>query len=281
MTDTTTVDTTTTTTAPPPWYDGVDAETTGFWKNKGLDLADPKKFATGLTTMYKEAEKYVGVPPNLLVRLPADPIKDADMMTQVWNRLGKPDAADKYDFPALKDKDGKVTDAALDAALRNGLFKANAPAGMASEVAAAVAKHLADQETERVAANTAALKQEQETLAKNWGANAPVNKSVAQSAARALGMTPEEVNALEKTIGYARTMETLRNIGSKIGEDKFVNSDSGKNQGVMSKDQAIAKAAELKSDETWRTRYLAGGKAEFRQMQDLLNIISEGREIRL
>ena len=103
---------------------------------------------------------------------------------------------------------------------------------------------------------------------------------VAQNAAKALGIAPEEVNALEKIKGYAATMEMLRNIGSKIGEDKFIVSPQGSG-GTMSKDQAQARIAELMSDKAWTTRYTGGDKTAFREYQDLLKITTEGRESRL
>jgi len=211
------------------------------------------------------------------MRLPTDPIKEPDAMKQIWQRLGAPQEAKDYDFPTLKDKDGKVTNTKLDSDLRETLFKAYVPKQMGSEIASAVTKHLADIATAEAAEAAASIQTERETLAKNWGANAPANKVVAQNAAAALGMKPEEVDALENVVGYARTMEMLRSIGEKIGEDKFIRSP-GSGGGALSIDQAQAKLSELKSDKAWVSRYLGGDVAAQREMQNLLKIITPERE---
>lgn len=268
---TTTAGTTTTTTTATPWYQGkVDGEIVGHWQNKGYDITDPVKVATELTKAHREAEKLIGAPAAQLLRLPVDPIKEPDAMKQVWQRLGTPQEAKEYDFPALKDKDGKVTDAALDSILRENLFKANAPKQMGADIAAALAKHIRDTDTAAEAEIAATLQTERDTLAKNWGTQFAANKVVAQNAAAALGMKPEEVDALENVVGYARTMEMLRQIGTKIGEDKFIR--AGDNAGAMSADQANAKIAELKSDQAWVKRYLAGEKSAINEMTNLLKV---------
>lgn len=258
-----------------PWHQGIaDAETVGHWQNKGWDVTDPKKIAVEASKAYREAEKLIGVPTAQVLRLPVDPAKDPDGMKAVWQRLGAPSDAKEYDLPAFKDKDGKVVNAALDDAIRGALFRMNVPKQMAGELASAIAKHNIDVETAKASETAAALKTEQEALAKNWGANAPANKVIAQNAAAALGMTPAEVDALEKTIGYARTMETLRNIGTKIGEDKFIR-PPGPNggTGIATREQAQARITELKSDKAWNTRYLDGDKAALREMTDLTKLV--------
>jgi hypothetical protein len=263
--------TTTTTQAATPWYQGkVDGETVGHWQNKGWKIDDAATIAIEATKAHREAERLIGAPPSQLIRLPQDPIKDADQMKQVWQRLGAPQDAKDYDFPVLKDKDGKVTNTALDSELRTSLFKVNAPKPVGEAVAAAVAKYLNDTATAAAAEKAATLATERETLAKNWGNNAPANKVVAQAAAKALGMQPAEIDALEATIGYARTMEMLRQVGARIGEDKFIASGDG--PGVMSSDAAKAKIAELKTDKAWVTRYTGGDKAAFTEMQNLLKV---------
>ena len=130
----------------------------------------------------------------------------------------------------------------------------------------------ADVQAAKDAEHVANLKTEQETLAKNWGIHAPANKVIAQNAALALGMTKEDVDALETVVGYARTMELLRNIGTKIGEAKFIRPDGPGGQNIVSREQATARIKELQSDAVWRKAYLDGDKAKLREMTDLTKI---------
>ncbi len=96
---------------------------------------------------------------------------------------------------------------------------------------------------------------------------------VAQAAVRALGVDPTAVAALEKAVGYAKVMDLFRNIGSKIGEDRFVSGGGSNTGNVMTKEQAIAEKAALKRDEAWVSRYLKGGVEEKRQLNALDRII--------
>ena len=258
-----------------PWFTGkVDSETIGYWQNKGLDVNDPVTVANGITKFYREAESKLGVPASQLLLLPVDPLKDSDGMKAIWQRLGAPLDAKDYDFPALKGADGKVTNTALESALRTAAGEAMLPKDAAAKVAASVSKYLADTKTASEAEHAANLVKERDALAKNWGANAQINLAVAKNAATALGITPEEVSALESVIGYSRVMETLRNIGSKIGEDKFIRAPGQDGTKVASVDQAKARLAELGKDEAFRSRYMAGDSAAKREMGDLMVLIS-------
>jgi len=255
-----------------PWHTGVDAETLGLWQNKGYDLTSPMKVASELTKAYRAAETKLGAPADELVRFPKNPAADTDGMKPIWERLGAPKEAKEYDFPALKDAEGKSVDVDLDTALRNAAFELNMPKGMATKIAEVLMKHQTNLQSAEDAEHVANLKTEQETLAKNWGIHAPANKVIAQNAALALGMTKEDVDALETVVGYARTMELLRNIGTKIGEAKFIRPDGPGGQNIVSREQATARIKELQSDAVWRKAYLDGDKAKLREMTDLTKI---------
>ena len=67
------------------------------------------------------------------------------------------------------------------------------------------------------AIETEKLALEKAELAKSWGSNYAANKIVAENAARALGIDPAAVAALEQQVGYGKVMEMFRTIGAKIG----------------------------------------------------------------
>lgn len=256
-----------------PWFQGkVEADVIQHWQNKGYDVNDPAKVATELTKAYQSAEKLIGLPADRVLRLPADPTKEPDAMKNIYQRLGMPLDPKDYDFPALKGQDGKYTDEGFADAMRAASASAFLPKDAAAKVAEAVVKYVNGVEEAEAGERAANLKTERETLVKNWGANHAQNLVIAKNAAVALKVKPETIQALESVAGYAAVMEMFREIGTKIGEAKFITSD-GPNSGVMTVADAQQKLAELKSDPAWVARYTNGGKAEFKQMQDLLKVI--------
>ena len=136
-----------------------------------------------------------------------------------------------------------------------------------------IAKFNAGQAAAQAVETEAALIAAKERLAANWGANAEANLFVAKQAAAKLGVTPEAVAALEKVVGYDQVMSLFHNIGTKIGEDKFVQNPNPAIPGVMSREQAVAQRAELMNDSTFTKRYLDGEAAAFRQMTALNTLI--------
>lgn len=258
------------TTPTTPWYTGVEGftpEIIGHLQSKGWDKLPAPQAALELTKSWKEAEKFVGVPANQLIRLPQDAKDEAGWKT-VWSRLGAPADAKDYDFGTAK------LDDATKEALRTAAGAVHLPKDSVTAIAAGLAKHLESAENAKQADYAAKVEGERTALAKDWGANHAANMITAKAAAGALGVTPEDVAALEKHIGYARVMKMFQNIGSKIGEDKFVTNDNGGARGIMTKEQATAKMSDLKKDDAWVKRYMSGGNAEDREMKALIAIIT-------
>jgi hypothetical protein len=84
-----------------PWHDGVEADTVGFWQNKGYKVDDPKALATDLTKQYRELERHIGAPPDQILRLPKADAKPEDIKA-FWSKLGAPADAKEYDFSGIK-----------------------------------------------------------------------------------------------------------------------------------------------------------------------------------
>ncbi len=268
--------TTTTTTPPAPWYtgvEGVDAELTGHFQNRGWDKLAPPAVAVAAAKAHREAEKLIGVPATRLLRLPED-MANADGMKEVWSRLGKPADAKDYDLTTVKRGNAPLDEKTQDF-LRSVAFSTNLSKDGALRLAQEFAKFNDGLDSSSAADRAAALATEKAELKKNWGANEAANNLVAAGAAKALGVSPEHLAALENVIGYAKVMEMFRTIGTKIGEDKFVTAPGGGSPGVMTRDGAVAKKAELMRDTAWTKRYLDGGREEVREMTALNTIISQ------
>lgn len=260
---------------PPPaaWHTGLDAELVGHVTNRGWDKLDPAKAAVEAAKAHREAEKYLGVPADRLVRLPAN-LTDPVEMKPVWQRLGAPADAKDYDFTSVKDAAGQPIAAPLAEAIRATAFAANVPKDVATQIAATVVKHFDGVTKETNAVAEAKLTEERAALKTNWATNHDANMVVARDGAAKLGVTPEEVAALEKVVGYSKIMEMFRKVGAASAEHNFINpSNGGNNSPVMTREQAIARKAELTADLEWGKRYMNGGAPEKREMDALVRII--------
>lgn len=255
-----------------PWFDGkADAETVGYWQNKGWKHDDPATVALEATKAAREAQKFVGVPADQLLRLPKD-AKDEAGWNAVYSRLGKPAAAKEYDFTNVKSADGTAIDQAFADTIREAAFSNHLTKDAATAFAQSVVKHLDSQKSAQVAELTAKVNAEKAELAKSWGTNADLNKLTAMQGAKRLGITPEAIAALEKVSGYAAVMEAMRKVGAGTTEDTFQEGNHGASPKTM--ESAAARLSELQSDQAWAKRLLAGDQAARREFQALTEQIA-------
>lgn len=266
----------------PAWFEGFDAETKGYLQTRTWDKKTAVEAFLEASKAHREAERFVGAPADKIIRLPDERTTDtpetrtrhAQEWEKIHQRLGKPTEAKDYDFSAVKRTGDKALDDTLADTLRQTAFNANLSKDAAARMASEVVKHLDGAEAATAAAQADKLANEKKDLEKNWGGNAASNMVVAQGAVRALGVDPVAVAALEKVIGYAKVMDMFRNIGSKIGEDRFVSNTGGGGSGnAMTREQAVAEKEALKKDQDWVKRYLKGGAEEKRKMDALDRMI--------
>jgi len=262
---------TTTATATKPWYDGkLDADLIGHVQNAGWKVDDPATLAAEAVKAHREARKFIGVPENQLLRLPAD-AKDEAGWNSVWHRLGVPKDPKEYDFSAVKRADGTVIDEAFADTIRQTAATNRIPKNAATAFAQSVVKHIEGQETTRAAELATKLNTEKAELAKNWGPNADLNKLTAMQGAKRLGVSPEEVAALENVVGYSKVMEMFRKVGAGTSEDTFV---EGKGTTPTTSASAQARLTELQADKAWVDRLFKGDAAARREHDSLIQQIT-------
>ena len=250
------------------WYDGkASPEDLGLWQNKGWTATDPVAVALAATKAYQEAQKFVGVPHDELLRLPKNPV--APEWQGVWDRLGVPKDAAAYDLKDVKFADGEPLDANAEAFIRGAAIKAHITAGAMPEFAHDLVKFMDGQEASDAAETAAHLAAERAALQQNWGTNFEVNKFVAAQGAKALGLGDDVLSALESTAGYAKTMEALRRVGTLNKEDNFVQGGFPGAAGIMTKEQAGARMVELKRDPVWVGKLMTGDASAVREFNSL------------
>lgn len=274
--ESTTVSTAISTTPDAKWYAGFDAETQNYITTRGLADKDVSAAFLETAKAHQEAQAYIGVPKEQLLKLPkADaPPEEWD---EVYTKLGYSKNADDYKLDGLKRADGTDADTALKDFLRAQAVDLKLSPAAAAKFADATLKHLegvtAAQTSEQTADATRALEQ----LRASWGPNYEANKVIADNAYAAImaaaGFDQTKMTAaiqkLGETAGRSETMQMLLAVGQKLGEDKFVGGGGPGALGPRNAEQATARIAELKADTTWVSRYLAGGTAEVKEMNDL------------
>ncbi len=240
-----------------PAFAQFDAETQGMFKNKGWDTKTPAEAAREAAKSYHEAEKFLGVPKDQLVRMPKD-AADAAGWKAFHERIGVPPDAKGYDFTAVKFADGTALDANFIEAVAPALQLAGVSKDRAPEVIKAVVKFMDGAESTENAETTAKLAVERDLWKKECAGNLDANQFIIKQAVQTLGLTEEIVGGLEKQAGYFPIMKALLKIGQMMGEDKFIASPASGEKGIMTVGQAQARLSELKADTAWVTRFNNG-----------------------
>lgn len=242
----------------PTWHDGVEADTLGFWQNKGWNTADPKVLATDITKGYREFEKHWGVPPDQIAKLPGPNSKPEDIKA-FWGKLGVPSKAEDYDLSAFKIDDKPLTDEFV-GLLRNAFTQANVAKDKAGGIVDAFLKWMNDGDLREKTVLENRISKEKGELEKSWGANHQYNLLRADEGARRFGLSNEEVSAIGNAIGVGRAAEMFRRIGEGLKEDGLVSGGGPQASGGVPRtiEGAQARLNQLKADKDWTARMTQG-----------------------
>lgn len=237
------------------WLSGADTDTVGYVQNKGW------KNSSDVVQSYRNLEKLRGVPADRLLTLPTD-LSDSTAMGQIYDRLGRPQDAKGYTFGEV-DKD--VGAWAGNNFHELGLTKQQGEALMSRWDA--WNSEMRQQHEQKILDS---IEQDSKALKKEWGAAYDQNRAVANKAAEKLGLQSNELDAMIQAIGNKRLSEIMHKIGSGMGEDGFVGTEPGTNtSGAMTPAQATSKINQLKSDQEFTRRLLAGDVASRREWDRL------------
>lgn len=229
-----------------PFYSGFENAELSTWA-EGKGWRSPEAVVKSAFHL----EKMVGAPAESVLRVPVS--GDTEGWAKVHQQLGAPAEASGYEVP-MKGGDAET------GALRELFHKA----GLTQDQAKAIVEGSeafgsdAEQAAEEAYAQTVQV-QEQE-LHKEWGAGYDRQMSLAQNAAGKLGFDENAINGLESTLGYAETVKLMANLGTKLGEDNFVNGDHANSQNgfqsQLTPAQAKVKWSEFSGDPNSRTALL-------------------------
>lgn len=256
---------TTTTTATPaagggqaPWYGQVDEDTAAFVTNKGWD--NPVKAIES----YRNLEKFAGGSKNLL-EMPG-PDADESKLAEFYNRLGRPDAPDKYDLKMPDGGDPALADWFKQTAHKNGLT---------TKQATALFNEWNSMSGEKMQSWEAEARQQSEKsigeLKKEWGQGFDKQIDMGKRAVAALGFDEPTLSAYEAKLGTADMLKLFAKLGSKMGEDSFEDGARGGGSGFgTTPAEARQQIADLKMDKQFMDNYMKGNPDAINKMKRLM-----------
>jgi len=249
------------------WYDGAPEEVVGYIQNKKWD--NPLKAVEG----YRNLEKFQGVPPEQIIKLPKD-MTEQGAMDEIYNRLGRPESADKYE---IKLPEGVPVD--------QGRIQAMAQVAHASGLNPKQLNALAEADAQYQSAVMQEISKQQQVeldgLKKEWGnafgereelARRFVSKNLPEGIDKQAMLT-----AIENAIGTANMLKMFANAGYGLKEHSIPDASGDRPYGYT-KEQAISDKKqmmdEIKGDNTRLGNYNKGIGADIEKMKRLNAIIA-------
>lgn len=220
------------------WHGLTEADAVAYIGNKGWQSpADVIK-------SYQGAEKLIGRDPSTLLVVPrAD---DPAGMRAAFQKLGMPEDPKAYEFDTPK---GAALDEAYLNWARGTFHELGLTKTQVKELSAKHNAYVAEFLTKQQADYEAQTALEKKELLGEWRGGHERMLTVAQAAAKALGFEQPVIDAIEKSIGYAKTMKLFAGIGQKMSESGFVSSgERPKLDGMMTPDEAKQQWEVMKVD---------------------------------
>ena len=244
-------------TQPNAWNAGFDEETSAYVQNKGWQSP------ADILISYRNLEKFAGGSKNL-IELPGVDADEA-ALNNFFNKLGRPDAPDKYGLKAPEGADPELVN----------WFKANAhKAGLTEKQAASLFDAWNGMSSERMQAMQQQMREQSEReiteLKKEWGQGYDAQIDAGRRAAAALGYDEAKLGAIEDKLGTAEMLRLFATLGSKMGEDSF---EGGERTGAsfgLTPAAAKQQIADLKMDKNFMSEYLNGNPDAINKMKRLM-----------
>lgn len=235
------------------WLAGFNDDAKGYVQNKQF------KGPSDLLDSYRNLEKLHGAGPDKLIKLP-DSMESPEARA-LFEKLGAPKDAKGYNFDAAKGADPKQAEFAAAA-----FHELGVPKPMAEKFFQKMTEFNAAKTAEATTAQTEGYKTQDSNLRKEWGAAFDQNRNIAAQAARNLGMTAAQVDALGATLGLDGVAKLLHKFGTATGEASFI---AGTTTGsdIQSPEQARNTIKSLMQDTDFADK-LAKGDVDARRRWD-------------
>lgn len=255
--------------AQPSWAEGFSEDTVAYVQNKGW--AGEKGIDHGkVIESYQNLEKFAGGSKNLVEMPGVDAPPEA--MEKFYNRLGRPESADQYQFKMNDGGDPELFGWFQQSAHKHGLTEKQAAGflGDYEEMAGGRVSGMAENLKAQAEADIADLRKE-------LGAGYDAHIESGRRAANALGYDEQRLSALEDKMGTGEMLRLFGELGKTMGEDTFEDGGRSGNSGFgVTPAQAKQEMADLKMDKAFMDSYLSGNKEAVAKMTRLMGLAHHG-----
>ena len=253
--------------ADPDWFEKLSAEAGEGESASNRDWAKAKgvKDLDGLTKIARDTER--ALRENGRIKIPGENAKPEEVAA-FKAAIGVPDKVEGYE---VKGPEGVPLNAPLVNALRESALKHGAPKAAFEGLVGDFIKLQMDE----AAAETA----KQDQLAGEWikqqGAKKDEQVAHIDTAARALGLSKQDMMGLRSGLGADRALTLLAKLGAGMAEDTMIT--GGKGRFGVTGAEAIAEIEKLKLDSDFQAKVMKPGSAERLRWDRLNAAASEAR----
>jgi hypothetical protein len=229
-----------------PWYAplGLDDQARQFIAGKGFqNISDLVKSGMEADRMVRDR--------NIMTAPDADPAKRKDW--DGYERLGWNKDRGQYAVEAPKVPEGKNYDTAAEKAFLDAAHGARIAPWQAKEMLDAMAAFGFKAQDDAEAKGALDMRQLDEALKKEWGADYATHKARAESAARYMGIGVDDASQLEKVLGAPGLVKHFAKLGAMLGEDTLKGGAAGgAARGGLTADGAAAEMSRLSGDKEFQ-----------------------------
>src|SRR3990167_4769991 len=244
------------------WYDSfTKPELKSYIQKKGFENAET------LADSYLNLEKLAGGDRKNLIKLPDD-LGSAEM-SPLWERLGKPKEAKEYTFNMPEELKPYIPESHLEKA-KELSFKHNIPRRQIE----GFMKDFLELRKGEIKAELEGLQAKQgedsKALEKSWGRAHKENLNIVSNTAKRLGLSDQDWQGLQSTLGVKRAHDLMYEIGKGSKESNFVNNGKGASNQTVTADDAKVEIKQLIQDSDFARR-LSSGDIEAKKRWDRLH----------
>lgn len=243
--------------ADPDWYSQVSADADGT--EPGLRdwlKATGVKDLNGLAKVARDNQRALRADGR--IKVPGEGATEADIAA--FNKaIGVPEKAEDYALPVINGEDGQPVP--MDQERLSEIAGIAHKHGIPKAALEATLNDLAQADMLRLSSSDALMQQEVDAHLKTWGARTAEKVANVTAAARELGLTREEQQAVRSALGPARALDLFADLGSRLGEDTMTMAGQRQSFG-LSGAEAQKTLDTKRGDSAWVARVSVPGTAE-------------------
>ncbi|MGD1830994.1 MAG: hypothetical protein ACPKM1_15645 [Spirochaetaceae bacterium] len=201
-----------------------------------------------------------------------DPENDDDLGA-VYSRLGRPEKAEEYAIPEIKDANGNVIPAEkLDMSLAEAFKEIAHTKGLSQKQYGGIIEAITSMNITKNMEAAEKRQADQESLKSEWGAAHERNSEIVSNFLEKSGAPEMVMQALSKGLMDSKSMKWFHALATEtLGDGKRFISDENRNKGVMTPDEAAIKISEIRNNKEhpYHKKDDPGHKAAMKYMRQL------------